>query len=394
MIFVKILSLIFLLYREINDRITLMNGVKKFVRGSASLFFKILLLLVAVVASLVLTFHSPKKIEKSLSESGVYSTFVDSALKEVQKSDDKDKASSNVPINDPAIKAAANQAFTPELLQHSTESVLNGTYDWLSGKTKTPDFQIDLSGAKQTFAQAAGVAAAQRANSLPVCTVAQLQQITPDQDAFTLPCRPPGFDVAAAQSKITNDIANSKDFIGTPVITPQNLPKNSQGQTIFDHAAKAPKVYKWVNASPWLIAALAAVMGGITLLLYDSKRRGLRNLAIGMGGVGIFLLAMSYLTSWLFRHLNQSDGALGRALKGSFQQTALKAANSINHSMEQVVIWFGVSYLIMAIAALLVLHFTKPKSSKDTKDTKHEKSTPKPEAPKPSSAPKPRILVQ
>ncbi|HLC91966.1 MAG TPA: hypothetical protein VJC09_02855, partial [Candidatus Saccharimonadales bacterium] len=139
-----------------------MHIVKKILRWFASYFFKLFILLVAVVAALVMTFHSPDKIEKSLSDSGVYSTFVDSALQEVQKAVKDNPDNSEVPIADPAIKAAAKQAFTPQLLQTSTESVLNGTYDWLAGKTAEPNFKIDLTNAKQTFANGVGAAAAER----------------------------------------------------------------------------------------------------------------------------------------------------------------------------------------------------------------------------------------
>ena len=369
-----------------------MRIIKKIFRGLASYLFKLFILLTAVVAALVLTFHSPKKIEKSLNDSGVYSTFVDSALQEVQKSNDTNTDNSSIPITDPAIKAAAEKAFTPQLLQTSTDNVLNGTYNWLSGKTATPSFRIDLSGAKQTFAQAAGAAAAQRVSSLPSCTIAQLEQLSPDQDPFSLACLPPGFDIAAAQSKVTNDIATSSDFLGTPVITPHNLPKNSQGKTVFDQLANAPKIYKWINASPWLLAALAVLTGGITLALYDSKRRGLRNIAITLGSTGIFLLVVGYGTNWLFGRVNRPNGALGKALQGSFQQTAIKAANSISHSILQVTVWFALAYLLAAVVILVVLHFVKPKKPANVKQ---DQIDPKPaETPAPPPAPKPRPLVQ
>ena len=65
--------------------------IKKILRGLSSFAFKFLILTLAIVISLVLTFNSPKKIEKSLNDSGVYSTFISSALQEVQKSNDKNK---------------------------------------------------------------------------------------------------------------------------------------------------------------------------------------------------------------------------------------------------------------------------------------------------------------
>lgn len=377
-----------------------MHFIKKLTRGLSSYTFKLLILLLAVVTALVVTFHSPKKIEKSLSDSGVYNSFVDSALQEIQKTSNKEGSdSNNVPIDDPAIQAAAKQAFTPQLLQQSTESVLDGTFDWLAGKTATPNIKIDLSNAKQTFANAVGAAAAQRVSGLPVCTVSQMQQLTTEMDPFTLACLPPGFDITASQSKVTSDIAGSKEFLGTPVITAQNLPKNGQGKTIFEEAAEAPKIYKWINASPWLIATLAIITAGITLALYESRRRGLRNLALSLAGTGIFLLFISYANNRLFDQISRPGGPLGKTMQGSFQQTGIKAVGSIVDSILNVMICFGVVYLVVGAAGLLALHFTKPKSeNKPKSETKQEdsetvpeqKTEPKPEEPQPPKPPKPR----
>jgi hypothetical protein len=358
-----------------------------------SYLFKLFILLLALVASLVMTFHSPSKIENSLNASGVYNTFVSSALQEIQKSNTANQGGNTVPIDDPAIKAAATQAFTPELLQTSTENVLNGTYDWLSGKTPQPKFKIDLSQAKQTFANGVGAAAAQRVSGLPVCTTTQLQQLTQDIDPFSVSCQPPGYNITAAQNKVTNDIATSKQFLRTPVITPQSLPKDNQGKTVFDRLAYAPRIYKWINASPWLLAFLAIVFGAITLALYDSKRQGLRNLAISTIGTGIFLLIISYVNRLLFNHFDRPGGLLGKTLTGSFQQTAIKAANSISHSILAVLGWFAVAYVAAGVITLLVLHFTKPKIT--AKPQPVEPITePKKDIPLPPKVPKPRPLVQ
>ena len=178
-----------------------MHIIKKLARGLSSYLSKLFIFLVAIVGALVFTFHSPKKIEKSLSDSGVYSTFIDSALKEVNKSNKSGNDNSNIPITDPAIKEAANKAFPPTLLQQTTENVLNGSYDWLTGKTTGPSFKVDLRQAKQTFAQSVGEAAKQRLVKLPACTAAQLQKLSSDIDPFSVLCRPPGVNLASQQRK-------------------------------------------------------------------------------------------------------------------------------------------------------------------------------------------------
>ncbi len=348
-----------------------MNIIKKLLRGLVSNLFNLFIFLVALVTAVVFTFHSPKKIEKSLSDSGVYSTFIDNALQEANKSN-KDQSSNDIPISDPAIKTAANKAFTPELLQRNTENILDGTYDWLSGKTATPDFRVDLRSAKKTFAMDVGEAAKNRLASLTVCTPAQMRTLNSKFNPFNVSCRPQGINLTAQQQKVTHDLLNSKDFLGTPLLTAQNLPKNDKGQTVFEQLSKAPKIYRLVNASPWLLGGLAVVTSGVTLLLYDSKRRGLRFISITLISTGILLLVISFVSSWLLNKANQPGGRLGQAVKGSFQQTVNKAVSSINNSFQHIIIWIGAVYLLAGITTLLILHFTKPKNQSKDKVEKDE----------------------
>ncbi|MGZ6005241.1 MAG: hypothetical protein ACXWLH_03745 [Candidatus Saccharimonadales bacterium] len=346
-----------------------MQFIKKLLRGLSAFAFKFLIMVLAIVSALVMTFNSPHKIEKSLSDSGVYSTFISSALKEVQKSNNKnnsqDKSSKNdIPIDDPAVVDAANQAFTPQLLQSTTENVLNGTYDWLSGKAAKPSFTINFADAKQTFAQKVGQAAQKRLAGLPKCTPAQAKQQGSDIDAFSATCAPKSLNIKAAAQKVTDDLAHSKDFLGTPVMKADNLSKDKNGQTVFDRLAKAPKVYKAINASPWLLACLAGLAGLVTFLLYDSKRRGLRNLAISLAVAGTFLLLITYAVTKGFDALNKPSGKLGESFKdSSFQQTIIKGLDSLSGSIEHVLLWFGIAYLVIGAGTLITLHFTKPKKT-------------------------------
>ncbi len=341
-----------------------MDLVKKLARGVSVYLFRLLILLLAVVSALVITFHSPKNIEKSLSESGVYSSFVDNVLAEAKKSAHSDASSTEIPIDDPAVKTAAHQAFTPQLLQKSTEDLLNGTYDWLSGKTKTPNFNVDLTPAKQTFATTVGQVAANRLNGLPVCTRAQLAQLDPSNiDPFNVPCRPPGLNVANHQAKLVSDINTNKNFLGTTQLNAQSLPKDQNGKTVFDKLSKLPTVYRLINTSPWIFGLLAIVAGVITVWLHDNKRRGLRSLAISLGTTGIVLFAVGIVANWGLHKATSQHGVISSGLNGDFQQTVIKGVNSLFGSIEHVLVWFGIIYIIIAIGILAALHIIKPKTA-------------------------------
>ncbi len=354
-----------------------MHVIKKIFRGFTLLLFVWFLSLLALVAALVMTFNTPTKLEKSLSESGVYSSFVDSALAEAKKASEKDKNSSDIPIDNPAIVAAANNAFTPMLLQNSTENILDGTYAWLQGKTKTPTFSVDLSAAKNTFAEGVGKAAAQRVAKLPACTSAQLNKLsTQEIDLFSVSCKPAGLNIKAEQAKLVKEIKTNKDFLGQPVVNASNLPKDKNGKTIFDQLAQLPKAYKWVNASPWLLALITLFTGVIAFFLHDTRRRGFRNIALAFGIIGTIMLIINSATAYGLTKASEPNGAISKAADSSFKQPIIAAVKSIHNSISQVYVWFAIGYLVIAIVVLLALRFIKPK--KAGKETKVSESDPTP----------------
>jgi hypothetical protein len=103
----------------------------------------------------------------------------------------------------------------------------------------------------------------------------------------------------------------------------------------------------------------------VVLLLYESKRRGWRNIALTLGITGTILFLVGLISGWLLNKATMPGGSINQGLTGGFQQTAIKGVNSLYGSIEQALVWFGVIYLILAIAILLVLHFTKPSLKSD-----------------------------
>ncbi len=338
-----------------------MSLLKRFLRGLTSYLFRLFILLLALVSGLVLTFHSPQKIEKALASSGIYNTFIDNAIAQTKQTSSINNSSNNLPIDDPAIQAAAKKAFNPQLLQNSGDSIINGTYDWLGGKTLQPNFTIDLTNAKQSFAQDVGTFATQKITSLPVCTLSQLRQLSSDIYWYNLPCRPSNLNIATERAQVVSDASSSKDFLQNPVITYQNLPKDSRGQTVFDKFSKAPKYFKLFKRSPWVIGLLAVICGGLTIWLYQPKRPGWRSIAYSLAGTAIILLISVLIVRWGLHKTTNLHGFISSGVNSSFQQTIIKFIYSIYSSIQQVIIWFAVSYAVIGLVIWLIQHFTKPK---------------------------------
>jgi hypothetical protein len=354
-----------------------MHGFKKFLRGLILALFAWLLVGLAVTSALVMSFNSPGKIKESLNKSGVYNTFIDGALKEVKKSSEKNSNSEDVPIDDPSVQSALKKAFTPQLLQSTTENLLDGSYEWLSGESKEPTFNINLTEAKSTFAEAVGASALQKISTLPACTPAQLQQLSGGEiDLFNLPCQPPAQIVAQQQSQLVSEIKNSKEFLENPVLNAKTLPKDDQGKTVFDNLEPARSAYKWANASPWLLAVLALISAAAVVFLHDFKRRGLRSVSLTLGITAILILVFNWVGRWSLSNASKPNGALSRSAEGSFQQTVIKGIDSISASVSQIIVWFALGYLLIATIVLAILYFIKPKqpANEHKKDPTEDKS--------------------
>src|SRR5690349_7852336 len=112
---------------------------------SCVLFISLLSLAFSVSTNLALS--HPKKIEKWLSQSGFYGSFVGTAIDQADKTAGDDQ-SGGVSLSDSAVKQAAESAFSPSLIQKNVNTFLDSNYSWLQGKTDKPGFNIDLTQAK------------------------------------------------------------------------------------------------------------------------------------------------------------------------------------------------------------------------------------------------------
>src|ERR1700741_1678346 len=172
-----------------------MNFLKKTLYHLTAAVHKLFVFLLPVIFAIATLLSNPQYVEKALKDSRVYDQFVGTVLDKSQK-ESTEKDAKDL-LAQPEIKAAAEKSFTPQLLQSSAESVIGGVFDWMRGKTAEPEFRIDLTNAKAELAKNVTDYAEKRASSLPVCTLQQLRQMTPDIDLLEVPCVPPGTNVSA-----------------------------------------------------------------------------------------------------------------------------------------------------------------------------------------------------
>ncbi len=321
--------------------------VKKFLLVASSSLLKITLFSLALTGAGWMVFGTSDKIKQAAEENSLY----DSAVEIVLENAKEEALSGNeqLPLDNPEIQAAAENAFPPELLSQNSGSIIDGFYTWLAGETPTPQFSVDLTDAKQRFADGVGDYAVKRYEALPPCTFAQLQTLSPDVDPFSVDCRPPGLLGSTIRERVVTEILNSEEFLKDAVFTAEDLPKDEQGRTIAQNFEAAPDVFSALRLLPWILGISSLLLATAVLFLSEDKRKGLRRIATTLLGTGAFLAVGSLLITYLFNQMNQPEDA--------FQSSAAGVAKSLAGEYNAALMQFYIVYIAVGAGILLTLWY-------------------------------------
>lgn len=366
---------------------------RRFIVFLASSFFTLFLLLTVTTAAIAVTV-TLNNIKTWIKNSKLYDGFVDTVLSSTMKST-KDSPTADNPLNQPALQAAAKAAFTPEFLQKSTENFIDGSFVWLEGKSPKPTFEIDLTSAKQNFANAVGKYALERYNGLPDCPRNQLPDTS---DVLSISCQPAGLDITATVNQQINEIATSKDVLGNPVITADSLSSQDKAQTksFSERYSNIPKIYRFSKVAPLILGGLSLLMAVIIIFVSADRRRGLRKTGISLVVVAVMLFIGIWLANFGLQRAQTAITKVSTPETALAQSTALSVIRDINSSVARVSTYFGVAFLLIAGGLFVYLFITRDKTSvkpakpsepsaaSDKTDKKPEE-TPKPEEPEPTS---------
>ena len=142
--------------------------MRKFAVFIAATFLS-LLLFMTITATATVVVITPAHIKTWLHDSNFYDTFVDNLLSQSKTLNKDSGNSSDNPLDDPGVQAAAKKALTPAVLQSTAEQIIDGITPWLEGKVSKPTFSVDLSSIKASLADNIGAYARTRYASLPLC---------------------------------------------------------------------------------------------------------------------------------------------------------------------------------------------------------------------------------
>jgi hypothetical protein len=324
----------------------------KWLRGIFVYFLSVGFLLclvgISLATSLDVSLTHQTKIENWINQSTLYANIESSIVSQAQKSIENNVAGGSS-ISSSTVQQAAKSAFSQVFLQKAVHSVLNSNYLWLEGKTTTPDFKVDVSGAKLQFAtQIADEAVLTHFNNLPACTTTQSLQLQ-SANPLLLSCRPTGISAASVATQVTQQLANSSDFLSTPVITAStiNLNGSKNGTVYYTRFSRAPTIYQAIQKLPLILGIASAVLLLAVIYCSRSRRRGIRRAGFVLLLAGILLIADKLVADFGF---NQVKDRLFNGFNNSqIQQSVTSVAHNLESELTKINLWFGVAYVLLAV---------------------------------------------
>lgn len=364
-----------------------MIWLKRFFGGLfALILFGSLLSLASSIAT-QRTFGNPTQIKTWLVQSHIYNKLVPAALSNAQQDTSNSGGDGSVNLKDQTVQQAANTAFTPDVLQQSAEQFINANYDWLNGKTATPQFKIDLTETKQKFADQVGQNVAARLSKLTVCTAEQQAALQIPVDSFTVTCRPASLDPKAEGQRITNEIMKG-DFLSNPVVTQDTFARNSNDPSTnpyYKSISQAPLLYKISKYAPFVFGGLILISALIVIFAAPNRRKGFRRVGGITLSAGIILVISKFTTEFTVNQLKQlqPDTGLVKELKAPSDYLIEK----ITGVYWDTFLILGGIFIFLGILIFLITWL----AYKDKKQAKKQESKPKEEQLPPDASTNPLL---
>ncbi len=311
-----------------------------FLRLSVSLL-PVMLFGFGLALSVALVLGNPNLIKSAVRDSGLYEVLIDDVFLQNQS-----VLGADIPVNDPGIRDAVQGAFTPQLLQASGDHIIDGTYAWLKGETATPQFNVDLTGAKAQAAENIATYASARAINLPLCSAAQVREIyASGLNLYTLTCRPPELSTDTIHNMVRGSLLTSTDFFKGAFVTAGSI-QDANGQPLYQRLSFIPTVYQWTIKAVYFLGILAALAAAGVMFLSKPSRAGVKRVGITslvVGGVSIlFSVLLGFISSYVSEGITK--------ISGSTEALQVKMSDIVHILITDTRYW----WLRLAIAEVIV----------------------------------------
>jgi hypothetical protein len=291
---------------------------------------------------------TPKPLEQALNHSGVYNTELHYAITKKQGANSID----GIPLATPGVQAAFEKAFPPSLLHQDMNQVLNGSYDWVQGKTPTPDFRVNLGPARAQLATYIAQYGQMRAAQLPVCTLSDLQaNIT--ASPYTATCLPPGVTAAAVAAQVKQQVLDST-ILPTSVLNARTLTVSNQ--TIPQQYKVVPKIYKQIQESIYISLGVVFILALGIVFLHPNRMIGLRRVGATIFWAGLGSVVDAEVIGYGAGRVATRIGT-AEQLNQPLASELSSVIKSLVHDLHTSLLAYGIVLLLIGAAMWLVIRF-------------------------------------
>jgi hypothetical protein len=317
-------------------------------------FLGLFIFLLATVITLIFTIGSANYIKNNLASTGFYNKFTGSILKLATAQSVNDANSQNV-INE--LTPVIERAITPKFVQTSFETAIDAFDNWLSGDTKSPSFNLDLSKVKTDLKNEMVIYLQNKVNAMPPC---QSTGSTIEIDPINAVCRPPVGLTQADYQLAADNFISTVPLLDNQKISLDSLSPESNNKSIWQ---KVPTYNKYIRLAPWFLGVIIVLGISLIFVLSRSKARAIKVIGHTFLWGGSMLLVSGALSIIVLSR--NSSGFTGR---GSAEQIAFVQdliAPSLAKFAVSYGLWalyFGAGYALVGAVCYIIDHKIKLKT--------------------------------
>lgn len=341
-----------------------MQGFIKFIRILSALLLSFILLITVILLPLVIGVYSavgsPDNLKVWIDDSGIYENIVDIAIDEGIAKAGEGSIERGFAVSEDEARTSLKSILEPEWLKKNVETVLDGTYLWITGESETPDFTLDLGDRKDKVGEALRTLVHAKVEALEVC--GPEVEITEGFDPFKANCLP--VDVSQEEAfqivdqKIDELISNEEFLKETKV-------HGSDLDIPTDVLKSVPQAFKIFITVMYTSIALLVLLPIVIILLMPKRIVGLVNVGVIflVGGLINLFAALSSATSYAI----VSKAITGRIEDGiqnsaQIQDIVFSILDNVLASLSKSLLIASVVFILVAVVSFVIAAVAKKAS--------------------------------
>lgn len=313
-------------------------------------------------------YSQPNVTKSILKESGVYTNISASIIEMSASSLQSIGSSYGLPKE--ATDRVASKAFSAKDTQEKVEKLVDDGYDWLGGHKKVFVLELNLESNKQALISGLSEELVKHIEAKPICSAEQLQAFAEGSQSSSIlqTCRPQDLDINAFKNDFNQTLSAQQvpDAVSQAAVS--QIPVDSSTQPsgsevpVFRldsneiHGVSAPLVFG-IFKNMFYIALLIVILAAAALFgLMRQPLPFMKTLAHPLLTTGILLAFYALFTQWLI-----AQNFLSKLAPGQQTHLTEKTLQSFSLVSTRIMIYFGVSYIVIALVLYIFTHKQKKK---------------------------------